>query len=220
MKVILLPIKGLSDVKRRLAPLLTASERSELVRAMLKDVTGALNRCKAADRIVVATRDPWIRDYAKAQSWDVLMEEEQISESESVDRASSTLRRQGVRVVLRVPGDIPLVQAADLDALLDSDANPPAALLVPSRDRTGTNALLRTPPDIFPSRFGPNSYILHHQEAERAGATLKVIENARISLDLDEAEDVVEFWKRGKGTSTFQILEDMGVMKRVAIAEE
>ena len=220
MRIILLPIKNLSNVKQRLAPLLTASERCELVRAMLKDVAGALNRCKAADRIVVATGDPWVTGYARAQGWDVLMEEEQISESESVDRASSSLRRGGVRVVLRIPGDIPLVQAADLDALVDTDPNPPAALLVPSRDRTGTNALLRTPPDIFPSRFGPNSCILHHQEAERAGAMLKVMENARIALDLDEEEDVVEFYKRGKGTSTFQVLEDMDVMKRVLVSEK
>lgn len=214
MKAILLPVKDLSNVKQRLAPLLSGPERRELFRAMLKDVTGALNQSKAADRIVVVTCDPWMRSYAAAQGWDVLMERQQTSESDSVDRASSILRGQGVQAVLRVPADIPLVQAEDLDLLLHAGTIPPAALLVPSRDRTGTNALLRRPPDIFPSRFGKNSFLLHHQEAERAGASLTVIENTRVSLDLDEAADLFEFLERGHGTLTLQVLEQIGIVRR------
>ena len=33
-----------------------------------------------------------------------------------------------------------------------------------SLEGTGTNALLRTPPDLFPSRFGPNSLALHRAD--------------------------------------------------------
>ena len=211
MNAILLPIKDLANVKQRLSSLLSAADRSELVRAMLKDVASALNLCRAADRIVVVTQDPWVRDYATAQQWDVLLEDHQVSESASVDRASVILRRQGVQTILRVPGDIPLVQPNDLDFLLTMKVNAPGAVLVPSQDRTGTNALLRTPPDIFPSRFGRNSCFLHQEEAGQAGAAVTVIENPRISLDIDEPADILEFCKRGEGTATFEILEALGI---------
>jgi 2-phospho-L-lactate guanylyltransferase len=181
---------------------------------MLKDVTSALNLCRAADRIVVVTRDPWVRDYAAAQHWDVLLEDHQVSESDSVDRASAILRLQGVQTVLRIPGDIPLVQPEDLDFLLTMEVSAPGAVLVPSQDRTGTNALLRTPPDIFPSRFGRNSCFLHQEEARRVGAAMAVIENSRISLDIDEPADILEFCKRGKGTATFEALEALARARR------
>ncbi len=44
----------------------------------------------------------------------------------------------------------------------------PSVVIVPSHDGTGTNALLRSPPDLFPSHFGPESFALHLKEAETA----------------------------------------------------
>jgi 2-phospho-L-lactate guanylyltransferase len=62
---------------------------------------------------------------------------------------------------------------------------------VPSRDGTGTNALLRSPPTLFPSHFGPNSFALHSDEAERSRARVRIIRNPRIALDIDEPDDLV-----------------------------
>ena len=36
-------------------------------------------------------------------------------------------------------------------------------LLVPSRDGTGTNAIIRAPANLFPSRFGPRSSSLRRR---------------------------------------------------------
>ena len=216
MKVVLLPVKDLPNAKQRLAPVLSADERRLLTRTMLRDVGSALSACRLADRIVVVGRDPWILQFASERKWDVIAEAEQTSESESVDRASLLLRQQGASLVLRLPGDIPLVRAADIDSLLDIPLGLRSALLVPSRDGTGTNALLRVPPDIFPSRFGRNSFQLHHDEAHRAGATLDIVHNPRISLDLDELSDLVLFLERGQETETFRVIQQMGLSERVA----
>jgi 2-phospho-L-lactate/phosphoenolpyruvate guanylyltransferase len=61
---------------------------------------------------------------------------------------------------------------------------------VPSRDGTGTNALLRSPPDLFPSHFGPGSFAKHLQEARRRSARFRIVKNPRIAVDIDELDDL------------------------------
>lgn len=215
MKVIVLPVKDPSRAKQRVAPFLSRQERVELAWRMLEDVGAALRRCRRADGVVVVAHDAGVLRYAGRQGWRVIRESEQVSESTSVDRALRLLRREGVSAALRIPADIPLLQAEDVDALFDlADSGP--ALAVPSRDGSGTNALLRSPPDLFPSRFGPNSLELHQKEARRAGLSLTIVENERISLDLDEVADLVCFCRRSRQTRTLEFLEEIRLWARAA----
>lgn len=203
------------EAKQRLTPLLSHQERAQLAWTMLRDVSRALMACQDADRIVVVTSDQGVMRYARGLGWDVVAERAQVSESQSVDFACSTLRAQGARAVLRIPADIPLVQPEDVDALLNLELASPAAALVPSRDGTGTNALLRLPPDLFPSRFGTDSFRLHQDEAQAAGVPLTVLDNPRIALDVDEADDLVCFWKLGRQTRTWETMKTMDLMARL-----
>jgi 2-phospho-L-lactate guanylyltransferase len=88
-----------------------------------------------------------------------------------------------------------------------------AALIVPSREGTGTNAIIRSPADLFPSRFGPGSLALHKQEARAAGADCVIRENARIALDIDEPPDIEALMKDGRGTRTFDLLAEMSNLR-------
>ena len=137
---------------------------------------------------------------AREMGWEVLIEESQISESASVDWASRILSERGFDTVMRLPADLPLVRAEDIDELLSIELDSPGALLVPSREGTGTNAIIRTPPTLFPSRFGPNSLTLHKQEAARVGVECVIVNNARIALDIDESADVELLLEDGGGT--------------------
>ena len=215
MKAILLPVKDPFKAKQRLAILLSSEERSQLAWAMLKDVSRAVAASKSADRMVAVAHDPSVIRYLLGQGWEVVTERQQISESHSVEQASSWLGQQGATAVLRLPGDIPLLQAGDVDLLLSTGVASRSALLVPSRDGLGTNALLRTPPDAFPSRFGGNSFVLHREEARRAGVSLRVIQNPRIALDLDELSDLVHFWGQGQGTFTRELMGKLDLMERL-----
>jgi 2-phospho-L-lactate guanylyltransferase len=96
---------------------------------------------------------------------------------------------RGVSSVLRLPIDVPLVTAADIEELFAASKSA-ACVLVPSRDGRGTNALLRTPPGLFPSHFGPDSLRQHLKEARAAGAEVLMIKNARLALDVDDADDL------------------------------
>jgi 2-phospho-L-lactate guanylyltransferase len=82
------------------------------------------------------------------------------------------------------------VEPADIEAVFETWGGAPTAILVPSSDGTGTNALLRSPPGLFPSRFGPNSFVRHLAEAEACGVSAQVFRNPRLELDIDEWDDL------------------------------
>lgn len=216
MKVVLLPVKELAQAKRRMAPILSRRERMGLVWAMLEDVGGALAGAGTVDKVVVVGRDPELGAYAADRRWEFIRERRQISESRSVDECVVRLRREGATCVLRVPLDVPLIQGRDVDALLGRVLAAPAALMVPSRDGRGTNALLRMPPDAFPSRFGRDSLRRHLAEARRARVPAAVLRNPRFGLDLDGPEDLIRFWNRGGGAATRNYLAAKGLVARLA----
>ncbi len=215
MKALLIPIKDPARGKTRLSELLSAQERARLAWAMFEDVCRAVDSCKQADRIVIVTSFAPAIERARASGWDVLIEESQISESASVDWASRRLAESGFDTVMRLPADIPTVKAEDIDELLAIDLVRPGAALVPSREGTGTNAIMRTPPDLFPSRFGPDSLRLHGQEAARVGVESLIVENARIALDIDEPADIELLLERGRGTEAFDALARMNIEERL-----
>ena len=213
MKVVLLPLKNPAHGKQRLASHLTPEERQELSWAMLEDVTRAVRAAITPDQVVVVTRcHPAFR--SQESSWQVIEEKQQISESHSVDRSSQLLQQRGASVVLRLPTDIPLLQPEDVDSLLNLELESKSAVIVPSGDGKGTNALLRKPPSAFPSRFGENSLALHQQEARRHGIKLKILENPRIAFDLDEFSDLLRFMRLENETRTAQVLRNFDSLKQ------
>src|SRR6185295_14345674 len=123
-------------------------------------------------------------------------------------------------VVMRLPADLPLVRSQDIDELLSINLRAPAALLVPSREGTGTNAILRTPPGLFPSRFGPNSLALHRAEAARLGINCLIVNNERIALDIDEPADLQALIELGRGTAAYTALEAMRIIERLNSLQE
>jgi 2-phospho-L-lactate guanylyltransferase (CobY/MobA/RfbA family) len=87
MRALLLPIKDLRNAKQRLAPLLTPAERMALAEAMLADTIQAVRGVRKADRIFVVTNYAPAMQVAEKNGWELLREEQQISESASVDAA-------------------------------------------------------------------------------------------------------------------------------------
>jgi len=213
MRALLLPIKDLRQAKQRLAPLLNPAERFALAQAMLADTIRAVRGVRLAEKILVVTNYIPAMQAAIANGWELLREEQQISESVSVDAACRRCAERGVTSLLRLPLDVPLVQASDIDELLAVECAAPALVIVPSRDGTGTNAILRTPPALFPSHFGSCSFAKHCGEAERAGAQIVVRRNARLEMDVDDEADLRALARQDlRGTETGAWLERSGLM--------
>jgi 2-phospho-L-lactate guanylyltransferase len=153
---------------------------------------------------------------AEENGWEILREERQISESDSVDAASRICEDRRVTALLRVPLDVPLVQASDIDELLAIECEAPALVIVPSRDGLGTNAILRMPPALFPSHFGKGSYAKHVGEAERLGAHVILRRNTRLEMDVDDEADLRALFKHDlSGTATGRWLRESGVEAKV-----
>jgi 2-phospho-L-lactate/phosphoenolpyruvate guanylyltransferase len=212
MRALLLPIKDLGNAKKRLIGVLAPEERFGLAEAMLADTIRAVRGVRHAEKIFVVTNyEPAMR-IAEENGWEILREERQISESDSVNAASRICEGRGVKSLLRVPLDLPLIQPADIDELLVLDCEAPALAIVPSRDGTGTNAILRTPPTLFPSHFGNGSFLKHLAEAERSGARVIVSRNARLEMDVDDESDLRALLERDlSATETGRWLRDSGV---------
>jgi 2-phospho-L-lactate/phosphoenolpyruvate guanylyltransferase len=216
MRALLLPIKDLRQAKQRLAPLLNPGDRFALAQAMLADTLRAVRGVRRADKIFVVTNYIPAMQAAEANGWELLREEQQISESFSVDAASRHCAERGVTSLLRLPLDVPLVRASDIDELLSVECPAPALVIVPSRDGTGTNAVLRTPPTLFPSHFGIGSFAKHCAEAQRAGAQIVVRRNARLEMDIDDEADLRALIREDlRATETGAWLERSGLKKRL-----
>ncbi|HKY03443.1 MAG TPA: 2-phospho-L-lactate guanylyltransferase [Blastocatellia bacterium] len=215
MKALLIPVKDPANAKTRLASLLSTAERRRLAWAMFEDVSRAVARAVGPDLVALVTSYAPAIERARDLAWDVLIEESQQSESASIDWASRRLAERGVESVMRLPADLPLVEPEDIDALLSVELDRPGALLVPSREGTGTNAIIRTPPALFPSRFGPDSLRLHREEARRVGVDPLILSNPRIALDIDDATDIAALLERGGSTAAFSLLADLRVAERI-----
>ena len=63
---------------------------------------------------------------------------------------------------------------------------------MPDAAGRGTNAALRAPADLFPLRFGNDSFLPHLAAAKATGKPCVVLELPGIALDVDRPEDLKE----------------------------
>jgi 2-phospho-L-lactate guanylyltransferase len=186
--MILLPVKNLAKAKQRLASVLDQSARTELAQAMLSDVVAAI-AAFAGDEVALATSDPFAMELARQYGFEVVRDESNVSETDAVEKATRTCEARAVQSTLVIPGDIPLIEAADIQAIYD--ASPKAgSVLVPSTDKRGTNAVLRRPASLFPLRFGNDSFMPHLAAAIATNQSCVVLSLPRIGLDIDTPEDL------------------------------
>jgi 2-phospho-L-lactate guanylyltransferase len=144
----------------------------------------------------VVTADDHVAAIAAAAEAQVIREAAEDGETSAVDFARIELKQRGFEAVLILPGDMPLVRACDIEQMLaqvPSGAGAPFALLAPSHDRMGTNALLLAPPDVIELRFGFDSFTFHSAQVAARGLPLRRFENAQLALDIDEPQDLERF---------------------------
>jgi 2-phospho-L-lactate guanylyltransferase len=184
-----LPIKNFTEAKQRLDSMLTPGPRRALAEAMFSDVLTALRRSSAVEDILVVTRDHGAQQIAGGHGALVLDDEEPGHNPAALLGVRYALEHEYERVLL-VPGDCPVLDPRELDALIALPYGTPSALIVSDRHGTGTNALLLTPPDSLAPAFGPDSRERHVADAEVAGTAAEVIEVGSLALDIDTPEDL------------------------------
>lgn len=196
MVAVLLPVKEFHRSKHRLTGFLTPPERVSLARAMFDDVWEVLREPvegkQGLDHLLVVSAEPYVLARCREEGVAFLEEAEPISHSDSVRRATQWAMSLGVTSLLSVPIDTPGMTVEEILALVEL-ARRYSVVIVPSADGSGTNALLRTPPDAIEPRFGPGSCRLHIEEAERNGLEWLVDRSPGLLADIDSPEDIEAF---------------------------
>jgi 2-phospho-L-lactate guanylyltransferase len=201
--MILVPVKILANAKQRLAVVLDQSSRTELAHSMLEDVLQALAE-SAADEVSLVTSDPFALELANQHRFAVIRDDSNLSETAAIEMATRACESCGVQTTLVIPGDIPLIEAADITAIYEA-APESGAVLVPAADQRGTNAVLRRPAALFPLRFGNDSFMPHLTTAIATHTTCVVLSVPRIALDVDTPEDLRQL-ANAEGKKKSQIL--------------
>ncbi len=202
----LLPVKAPANAKQRLNGLLSPETREALARAMFAEVFSAMTAARGFDAVAVATSDPQIAAQARTGGALVFEEDTQQSHSSSADWAARRAAELGATAVVLLPIDVPLITPAEIELLI-SAAPRPGVLIVPSEDGTGTNAVVRTPPNAIHSSFGPGSFQAHLNEARAKGLRVGVIRPRGITFDLDTPEDAAELLRRAPESPIARILK-------------
>ena len=160
---IVIPVRSLTDGKRRLAPVLGPDERATLVRRMfLRTLEAAI---EAGPPVIVVSPDPAALALARDRGATGLEEPRPVELNHALEFAAREAAERGADAILIVCADLPDVEARDLRAMLRPPPADPiaaaavenaAAAVVPARgtaaDRneavaTTADAVVRIAPD-------------------------------------------------------------------------
>lgn len=200
----IVPLRGTG--KTRLASTdgaagLDPRERAILASAMLSDVVSAL-RGAPLDNVVVAASDATAAAIAGAIGVDVVRDPPRSDLNDAVRAAVAAIPCEALLVVT---ADLPCVTSDDLAEVLDRDAQ---VVVGPTADG-GTSALLRRPPTVVPTAYGPGSAARHLDLARDAGIPSAVVDRPGFRADVDTWEDLQALVDAPVGAATAVFIEQL-----------
>ncbi|HYM74990.1 MAG TPA: 2-phospho-L-lactate guanylyltransferase [Candidatus Dormibacteraeota bacterium] len=187
--MILIPIKNTATAKQRLASILDQTARTQLAQAMLHDVLTTLHHWKNRPAVALVTSDPYAVKLAGEYRFEVIPDPDNPGETGAIEMATRVCVERSEESTLVIPADIPLIQAWELEEVL-KHAPAQGTVLVPAGDGRGTNAAFRRPANLFPLRFGNDSFKPHHAAAQATGKPCVVLNLPGIAVDVDNPEDL------------------------------
>ena len=189
--MILVPVKNTSLAKQRLAAMLDQPSRTQLAQAMLYDVLTELHRWKGHPAVGIVTGDAYASKLAAEYQFEVIPDPEDPGETGAIEMATQVCVERGEESTLVIPADIPLIQSEELEEIL-RHAPKQGTVLVPAGDGRGTNAVLRRPANLFPLRFGNDSFRPHHAAAQATGQPCVVLNLPGMGVDVDNPSDLLQ----------------------------
>jgi len=187
--VILIPVKNSATAKQRLAPVLDQPSRTRLAQAMLLDVVAELAGWIKRPPCALVTSDPFAMELARQYDFEIIPDPINPGETGAIEFATRQCVAREVDFTLVIPADIPLIQSSELERVL-AQAPEQGSVLVPAADGRGTNAALRRPADLFPLRFGNDSFKPHCAAARATGKPCVILPSPGIAIDVDNPEDL------------------------------
>ncbi len=215
----IVPQKPLALAKSRLATVLDPVARAALSLAWLRRVSAALLAVPAVEAVMIMTPDPLVRSHASRwgvascadlgpdlnTALDAAIGSLAATSARGrnhgpaprrrpargrADRSAPPARSEDHgRGILVIAADLPWILASDIIALALA-AGPDTLVLAPSRDGTGTNALLVPPGVHVRPAYGAGSRAAHRREARRLGLRVAEVVRPGLGFDVDRPEDL------------------------------
>ena len=215
---IVIPVRSLTDGKRRLAPILGAEERAALVRRMyLRTLQAAI---EAGPPVLVVSPDSAALALAREHGAAGLEEPRPVELNHALELAAREAVNRSARALLVVSADLPDLEAEDLRAMLpppdwaagrapdraDADRNRSGGIagdamvrIAPDEAGVGTNALFVRPPDLLSFEYGETSCRRHLEQARARGARVDRVDRPGLRFDLDTPDDLERHERRRLG---------------------
>ena len=188
---IVIPVKAPEACKTRLSPVLDEAGRRDLVQQMLRRTVAAAGDTVGMERLRLL--GPSRHGLPDALG---LLDDPGLGLNRALAGARDRALAAGVERLLLLSADLPLVEPADVAALLDVPENGVAAAC--DRAGEGSNALSLPLPQAKDFRFcyGEHSFAAHRAEAERLGLPFVPVMRPGLAFDVDQPGDLAG-WPQG-----------------------
>jgi 2-phospho-L-lactate/phosphoenolpyruvate guanylyltransferase len=194
---VVVAVKGLERGKHRLAGVLTQAERQQLITTMLHDVLDAVRATAGIANVSVLSKDRSLLPEGVEH-----LDDPGLGLNPAIARAAHLLASAGARSMLLLPADLPFVTPDDLGALLTAAGNHDA-VIAPDAQRSGTNALLLSPPQRISPLFGLQSFAAHVAASRDVGLSAHVVDRPGLAHDIDVPADLLALVDKAGGRYNF-----------------
>lgn len=202
----IIPVKETEGAKQRLAPVLAAPLRQALALAMLEDVLAAIAGVRGLGGAILVTVDPQAELLARRYGMATLADGAHDGHTGAVNAGARHLVAQGCGTILTIPGDLPLIAPAEVETLIAAHGPAPSFTIAPAHDDHGSNAILMSPPQAVPLRFGEDSFFPHLAASRAQGIEPCVVRLPGIAFDIDNPQDLHHFARLGAGTRAGRLI--------------
>jgi 2-phospho-L-lactate guanylyltransferase len=165
------------------------------------------------------TSDPFAIDLAKQYDFEIIPDPANPGETGAIEMATRICVERGIEFSLVIPADIPLIRASELDEIM---AHAPAvgSVLAPAADGRGTNAAFRRPANLFPLKFGNDSFMPHLAAARATGKPCEILQLPGIALDVDNPYELHELLAQPGETHSQSLIRGWTMDKQTLPTEE
>lgn len=181
-------MKDPAAAKTRLSPILANDAREKLALLLFENTLQFFMRTRTGEPIGVVTASRETAAIGKKYGASIIEETAQGNINAAAGCASAWATNIGATSLLVVHADIATLVDEEIDRLLAARERCSVAIGV-SADG-GTNALLLTPPNAIPFRYGPNSAKAHEAAARQSGRSCEKLQFAYLSRDIDTPQDL------------------------------
>jgi len=183
----IVPLNIPEKSKSRLSRRLNKSQRYRLTITMLLNVLAALRKSRSVDDIAVVCADRNVASLVQEHGATFLWEGRRRGLNKALNFALRALSNQSSFLIIHA--DLPLLTAKDVDEIVLASEDHPLTL-VPSKDTTGTNAMVMKVPGLIKFAFGKNSFIRHVNLAKKHGISYKILQIEGAAFDVDDEKDL------------------------------